>query len=156
MRHFILEREQLINTTLEEAWRFFSSPENLEELTPDDMGFDIITPKPIPDMYEGQLIEYKVRPILNVPLYWKTEIVNVSHLSSFVDTQLKGPYKLWRHTHTFQKVDGGVLMKDKVEYALPLGIIGRLAHTLFVKRKLNKIFDYRLNTVDKIFARTIG
>ncbi len=153
MTPYILEREQLIDTTIEKAWRFFSSPENLQELTPDDMGFNIVTEKPIPEMYEGQLLEYKVRPILNIPLYWKTEILNVTDHSSFVDMQLKGPYKLWRHTHTFQEVEDGVLMHDRVEYILPLGIFGRLAHFIYVKRKLNWIFDYRYNTVAKIFPR---
>lgn len=153
MKTYVLEREQVIQATLDEAWQFFSSPENLEELTPDNMGFDIITPRPLPQMHEGQLIEYKVRPILNIPIYWKTEIINVVDRRSFADTQLNGPYKLWHHTHTFKEVPEGILMKDKVEYALPLGVLGRIAHSLFVKNKLKNIFDYRYKTVEKLFSK---
>lgn len=154
MKTYILEQEQLLNVTIEKAWEFFSSPENLDELTPDDMGFSITTPRPIPRIKAGQIIEYKVSPILGIPLYWKTEITEVNDKSSFIDNQLKGPYKLWKHTHTFTEVEDKVLMHDRVEYALPLGLIGRLVHSIYVRNKLKDIFDYRYKKIDFIFKNS--
>ncbi|NNE25982.1 MAG: SRPBCC family protein [Saprospiraceae bacterium] len=152
MKIYTLERTQQLKVTLDEAWDFFSSPENLDEITPGDMGFDIISKRPIPKMFEGQLIEYKVRPVLNIPMYWKTKIVEVNDRESFVDEQLKGPYKLWRHKHSFEPNEKGVLMRDRVDYALPLGIIGQIGHSIFVKKRLNDIFDFRYQKIEEIFS----
>ena len=151
MKVYTLERKQQLNVTLDQAWDFFSSPENLDEITPNDMGFDIISERPIPKMFEGQLIEYKVRPVLNIPMYWKTKIVEVNNKASFVDEQLNGPYKLWRHKHTFEANEDGVLMRDIVDYALPMGFLGQFAHAIFVKARLNEIFDYRYKKIQEIF-----
>ena len=153
MKIYKLKRSQNVNASIEDIWAFFSSPENLNVLTPPNMGFEILSPTPIPDMYQGQIIEYKVRPILNIPIYWKTEITEVSDNKFFVDEQLNGPYKLWRHKHIFSKSDNGkgVHMVDDLEYALPLGPLGSLAHSLYVKERLKEIFDYRYEMVEKIF-----
>jgi len=151
MKVYNLYRKQLVNSSIAEVWDFFSSPENLDELTPGDMGFDIITERPIPKMYEGQIIEYKVRPILNIPLFWRTEITSVEQDKSFVDEQRKGPYSLWRHKHIFEQHPEGVMMTDSLEYALPLGPLGSIAHTLYVKSKLQQIFDFRYEKVESIF-----
>lgn len=151
MKVYTLERSQTLNSTLEEVWDYFSSPKNLDELTPKNMGFQIVTELDSKGMYQGQEIEYYVRPILNIPLYWKTLISEVDTHKSFIDQQIKGPYKLWRHKHTFEEVNGKVRMHDKVEYALPFNFLGSIAHAVFVKQRLDEIFDYRYKMVDKIF-----
>ncbi len=151
-----LRREMVVNAPLDEVWDFFSSPENLDELTPDNMGFEIISKRPLASMYEGQIIEYKVRPVMNIPLYWKTEILEVNPKTSFVDNQVKGPYTLWHHTHTFTPLSPDqTLMEDVVRYALPLGILGGVAHGLFVKNRLKEIFDYRTDKVNALFNQAV-
>lgn len=152
MRTFLLEREQFLPISVAEAWKFFSTPRNLAKITPPDMGFEILAPFNDEPMYSGQLINYRVRPVLGIPMNWTTKIGEVKHGEFFTDTQLKGPYSLWEHLHTFEEKDGGVLMKDKVEYALPLGILGRIAHSIFVKSRLEQIFDYRVDVLKKTFG----
>jgi len=151
MKTYSLRKEQIIQSTLPEIWEFFSSPENLDKLTPSNMGFEILTPRPLPSMFAGQIIEYKVRPVLNIPMYWKTEITEVKDQDYFIDEQLKGPYALWRHKHIFSEHEQGVLMVDELEYGLPLGPLGSLAHAIYVKARLKEIFDYRFEMVDKTF-----
>lgn len=151
MDTYILEREQVLDSQLDAVWDYFSSPENLDELTPSNMGFEILSKRPLARMYEGQEIEYKVRPVLNIPIYWKTRITEVKDQKYFIDEQLKGPYKLWKHKHTFSEEDGKVLMKDKVEYMLPFSLLGNITHSLYVKARLQEIFDYRYNKVNEIF-----
>lgn len=154
MRTHKLYKEQLIKSDIDTVWDFFSSPENLDVLTPDNMGFEIKTPLPLPKMYQGQIIEYTVRPILNLPLFWRTEITEVENKKSFVDEQRKGPYKLWRHKHIFEVKEEGVRMLDNLEYTLPLGPLGSLAQMLFVKNRIQEIFDFRYNQIDKIFNKS--
>ena len=103
-------------------------------------------------IFSGMKIEYTVRPLLNIPLHWITEIMNVDAPRNFTDCQLKGPYALWQHTHTFETVVGGVKMTDHVEYALPLGFLGGIAHVLVVKKKLKEIFDFRSETLVNLFG----
>ena len=152
MAKFFLERSTVLNTNLDEAWDFFSSPENLDRLTPNNMGFHILTPRPLPRMFEGQIIEYKVKPLLNLPIYWKTEITEVQPKVHFIDNQVKGPYKQWLHKHTFEKAGDKVIMDDHVTYELPLGFLGSVAHSLYVKNRLTEIFDFRNKVVNEIFA----
>ena len=116
------------------------------------MGFEIISKFHGNKMYPGQLIEYKVRPLLNVPLYWMTEITHVEEGKFFVDEQRFGPYSLWHHQHHFRAVPEGVEMIDIVHYKIPLGPLGVLANVLFVQKKLNDIFDYRFRKVDELFG----
>jgi len=149
--NYILEREQQLNCTLGDAWEFFSSPLNLQKITPEEMRFEVLSDVGETAIYKGMTIDYNVRPLGGIKLKWKTEITEVDHLKSFVDFQKKGPYKLWRHYHEFVENESGVLMKDRVEYALPLGVLGSLMHTLVVRRKLEKIFDYRFNVLEKLF-----
>ena len=147
----ILEREQFLPIPLNEAWAFFSSPKNLGVITPPDMGFRIKEPFDDQPMYTGQCIRYTVKPMFGVPLTWVTRIDEVDRPHSFVDTQLKGPYKRWWHQHTFEVVQGGVVMRDRVEYELPLGPLGELAHRIFVKQRLKSIFEFRKVTLLKLF-----
>lgn len=150
-----LKRVQKVPVSVEKAWEFFSSPKNLAVITPKEMGF-IIKSKVPEKMYSGLLIDYTVKPLLGIPLPWQTEILEVDELKSFVDNQNKGPYKLWHHTHIFEPIDGGVIMTDIVKYELPLGFLGTIAHGLFVKNKLNHIFDYRYKKVEELFGKYEG
>jgi len=102
-------------------------------------------------IYEGMIIDYYVSPLLNIKMSWQTKIIEVNNRKSFTDFQEKGPYKLWNHHHEFIENENGVLMKDKVDYELPLGFLGEIAHVLFVKKKLKHIFDYRTQVLDKMF-----
>ena len=152
MAQYLLEREQFLPISLEEAWTFFSTPRNLAVITPPEMGFVIRQPFDNKDAYAGQRITYTVKPMLGIPLTWVTLIEGVEAPYKFVDSQLKGPYKRWWHQHTFEAVDGGVMMRDRVEYELPLGPLGDLAHGIFVKRKLQGIFDFRTTTLERLFG----
>jgi len=152
MAQYVLEREQFLPISVEEAWAFFSTPRNLAKITPPDMGFVIREPFDERETYAGQRITYTVKPLLGIPLTWVTLIEQVHAPNRFVDTQLKGPYKRWWHLHTFEEVPGGVLMRDRVEYELPLGFLGDLAHGIFVKRRLEHIFAYRFTTLEKLFG----
>lgn len=145
-----LKRKQLVKSDINTCWDFFSSPQNLKRITPPYMGFNIKFEMP-EKMYEGLMIEYSVKPVLGIPMTWITEIKTVKDNLFFVDEQRKGPYKMWHHEHHFKEVDGGVEMTDIVSYEIPLGILGRLAHVLFVKKKLAEIFDFRIKMVDEIF-----
>lgn len=145
-----LKRQQLVKTDMATCWDFFSSPGNLQKITPKYMGFDVLTEVP-EKMYEGLMIEYRVRPLLGIPMNWITEITHVKEHQFFVDEQRKGPYRIWHHEHHFETVDNGVLMSDIVSYELPFGILGKMAHPILVQRKLNEIFDFRFEIVEEIF-----
>ena len=145
-----IKSEQIIDCSLEEAWSFFSSPKNLSRITPSLMDFKIKTDL-INDMYEGMIIKYTVRPLLNIPMTWVTEISHIKENSFFVDEQRIGPYKMWHHEHHFYPHEKGVRMVDIVSYALPFGIIGKIAHCMFVRKKLEGIFQFREEAVIKIF-----
>lgn len=143
---------QFIPCTLEKAWAFFSNPANLAEITPDNLRFKILSARG-GEMYPGQIIEYYVHPLLNIPLYWMTEITHVQPMKYFVDEQRFGPYSLWHHQHHFKEVQGGVEMTDIVHYKLPLWFLGDIANALFVKKQLKEIFDYRTEKVDAMFGK---
>lgn len=149
---YSIKTVQLIKTTHEEAWDFFSSPANLQKITPSQLGFRIVSRHHGNKMYPGQIIEYIVSPVLGIPLYWMTEITHVEEGKYFVDEQRFGPYSLWHHQHHFKKVEGGIEMTDIVHYKLPLGWLGDLAHALFVKKQLQQIFDYRYAVVEQLFG----
>lgn len=146
-----LYREQQLSCDIEHAWQFFSSPLNLSRITPEDMGFTVTSELPGGGIFEGMLIDYTVSPILGIPLKWRTKITEVSPLESFTDFQVQGPYKYWNHFHEFIPNADGVLMKDTVDYTLPLGILGNMAHQIFVKKKLEQIFDFRYRVLAQLF-----
>ncbi|MEP1095445.1 MAG: SRPBCC family protein [Cyclobacteriaceae bacterium] len=137
---------------LPEAWEFFSSPANLEKITPEHMGFRITSGVP-ETMYPGQIISYKVSPIPGIKANWVTEITQVEKGKFFVDEQRFGPYSMWHHEHHFEEKDGSVIMTDKISYKIPLGILGHLAHVLFVKRQLTAIFKHRIKVLEEKFER---
>lgn len=148
-----LFREQQLSCDINTAWKFFSSAHNLSEITPKDMGFIVLTSMENDEIYEGMIIDYYVSPLLGIKLKWKTEITQVVFHKSFTDFQKKGPYKLWNHFHEFIPNDQGVLMRDTVDYELPLGFLGEIAHRLFVKKKLDHIFSYRYKVLEELFNR---
>ena len=147
-----LKRTQFVRTDIKTCWDFFSRPENLKKITPSYMGFDIKMELP-ERMYEGLMIEYTVRPLIGIPMSWITEIKTVKENKFFVDEQRKGPYKIWHHEHHFKEVEGGVEMTDIVSYEIPFGFLGRIAHPLVVKGKLEEIFKYRFEQVELIFNK---
>lgn len=150
MSPFVLERVQLIPRPRAEVFRFFEDAGNLERITPPFLRFRIVTPRPI-EMREGALIDYKLS-LFGLPFGWRTRIEVYEPGVRFVDMQLRGPYKLWRHTHTFEDAPGGTRMTDRVDYEIPLGHLGRAARAMFVRRTLDRIFDYRQDTIAAIFA----
>ncbi len=150
---YTLRVVQELPISLEEAWDFFSSPRNLEKITPEHMGF-IIT-SDLPDkMHTGQIITYKVAPIPGVRTNWVTEITHIQDKKFFVDEQRFGPYRMWHHEHHFSANDGGVIMVDKVSYKIPFGVLGHLANSIFVRRQLKGIFEYRQKVLNKRFPNS--
>ncbi len=145
---YTLERQQLIRRPLAEVFAFFSDAANLERITPAFVGFQILTPRPI-KIQSGTLIDYKIR-LCGVPLKWRTRIEDFQPPFRFTDTQLRGPYQLWHHTHEFQEVSEGTLMIDRVRYQIPLGPLGRAAHAIFVRRTLGRIFDFRYRAIERL------
>lgn len=150
MRHQ-LYREQQLNCDIETAWHFFSSPVNLSKITPEDMRFEIISADDHKDIFEGMIINYIVSPMFKIPLKWRTRISQVELNRSFTDFQERGPYKYWSHFHEFIPNSNGVLIKDTVDYELPFGILGNIAHRIFVRKKLADIFNFRYVVLEKMF-----
>lgn len=150
---YSLKTVQQIPVGLVKAWDFFSSPANLQTITPSNLGFKIISRHHGDKMYPGQIIEYTVKPLMGIPLYWMTEITHVEDRKYFVDEQRFGPYTMWHHQHHFREIQGGVEMTDIVHYKLPLWFLGDIAHGLFVQRQLKGIFDYRFSKVEELFGK---
>jgi ligand-binding SRPBCC domain-containing protein len=148
-----LYRRQYLPVTIEKLWDFISSPANLKQITPPDMGFDITTPV-VPDkMYAGMIISYTVRPFAGLKTTWVTEITHVDEMKYFVDEQRIGPYALWHHQHILEPYDGGVMMTDIVTYRPPFGILGRIANTIFIRDRLEHIFAYREKAMERWVIR---
>jgi ligand-binding SRPBCC domain-containing protein len=147
-----LKTVQIMPIGMNKAWEFFSNPANLQAITPKHLGFKVISKFQGDMMYAGQIIEYKIKPLLQIPLYWMTEITHVADKKYFVDEQRLGPYSLWHHQHHFKAVLEGVEMTDIVHYKLPLWFLGDIANWLFVQKQLKEIFDFRYKTVETMFA----
>jgi len=148
-----LEKTQFLPISLAEAWEYFSNPENLKDLTPDYLEMVIESRSGSEKIYPGQIIIYRIKPLLGIPMSWVTEITHVQHQSFFVDEQRFGPYAFWHHAHFFREVSGGVEMRDLVHYKIPLGFLGRWANRLFIRRQLEGIFDYRKIFLDTKYGR---
>jgi ligand-binding SRPBCC domain-containing protein len=143
---------QNIPTTLQLAWQFFSEPGNLKDITPTAMGFVVRSKHHEKTMYPGQIIEYTVKPLFGIPVYWMTEITHVVEEKFFVDEQRFGPYTLWHHQHHFKAIEGGVEMTDIVHYKIPYWFIGDIANAVFIRQQLKKIFDFRYSTIEEKFG----
>jgi ligand-binding SRPBCC domain-containing protein len=149
MKIYVLERKQIVPRPRSETFAFFSDAFNLERITPSFLRFRIVTPAPI-KMEAGAVIEYRLA-LFGAPVYWRTVIESWDPEESFVDSQTKGPYALWRHTHLFEeKGPRQTLVRDLVEYGVPYGALGRIAHALFIERWLKKIFDYRAAMISRL------
>lgn len=153
---YSIKAVQHLPASLDTAWDFFSDPANLQKITPENMGFRIISMHHGNSIYAGQIIEYKVSPLAGIPLYWMTEITHVEDKRYFVDEQRYGPYSLWHHQHHFKAIEGGVEMTDIVHYKLPLWFLGEIVHGLFVKKRLAQIFEYRRQKVEELFRSFQG
>lgn len=151
MKIYNLKRVQTLPISLQEAWEFFSTPRNLSKITPAHMGFTILYVSGGEKTYPGQIIRYKVQVIPGIKMDWVTEITHVHEPRFFVDEQRFGPYALWHHQHHFKEVPGGVEMTDEVNYAIPFGVLGRIANFIFVGKEVNRIFDYRFKILEEYF-----
>lgn len=151
MSFYQFYKEQILHASIEDVWEFISSPTNLKEITPKYMGFDITSDLMDHKMYPGMIISYKVSPILGIKTTWVTEITQVRDKSYFVDEQRVGPYSIWHHQHIIEQLPNGVIMKDIISYQPPLGFLGAIANSLFIKSKLNEIFEYRRKVLDLRF-----
>ncbi len=138
---YVLERTIVVPRPRPEVWTFFADPHNLEAITPDFLRFHVETPSPIATV-AGTLIDYRLS-LGGLPFRWRTRLEDVVPGAAFVDVQLRGPYRRWRHLHTFEDAPGGTRVGDRVEYELPLGPLGALAHAVAVRRTLARIFDHR-------------
>jgi ligand-binding SRPBCC domain-containing protein len=149
MKH-LFEQEQLIRRTRSEVFAFFADPANLERITPETLHFVIRSPQPIA-MRAGATIDYQLS-LFGLKFQWRTLIESFEPESGLVDVQAKGPYRSWRHSHTFSDAPGGTLVRDRVEYELPFGPLGELARRLFVAPQLRRIFDFRRAAIETAFA----
>lgn len=145
----LLESEQQVNAPLEDVFRFFGQPENLARITPRWLGFRILTPSPVA-MREGAIIDYQVK-LGPLPTRWRSMITTYDPPHRFVDEQLAGPYSFWHHTHEFEAVEGGTLIRDTIRYLIPYGPLGRLARILVVRRQLESIFNHRRRVIEELF-----
>jgi ligand-binding SRPBCC domain-containing protein len=151
MKIYTLHTKQNLPITKGQAWEFLSNPRNLKTITPEYMGFEILSGADRP-CYAGQIIQYIVTPILGIKTKWVTEITHVQEGHYFVDEQRFGPYALWHHKHFIKEIPGGVEMEDIVDYKVPLGFLGQLVHPFLVKPKLQEIFEHREKALIKMFG----
>lgn len=151
MKIYTLHKKQNLPISIEQAWDFLSNPENLKTITPDYMGFHMVSGADKP-MYPGQIIQYIVTPVLRIKTTWVTEITHVRDKHYFVDEQRFGPYALWHHKHFIKEIEGGVEMEDIIDYKVPFGFLGQLVHPILVKPKLEEIFNYRTRKLEELFG----
>lgn len=154
MNFYSIKSTQHLPISLNQAWEFFSSPNNLAKITPPDMSFIITSDKKDGEkMYAGQIITYIIKPMFGIPVKWMTEITHVKEGEYFIDEQRFGPYKLWHHHHSFKETPTGVEMNDEVNYVLPFGVLGTIAHALFIKKRIKHIFEYRTKVLEEFFGK---
>lgn len=146
-----LKFTQLLKTDLDTAWKFFSSPQNLNEITPSSLSFTILSDVQNTAMYRGMIIRYKVSPFSGIRMNWVTEITQAEDRKYFIDEQRFGPYALWHHQHHFEETPEGVLMTDILNYKVGFGFLGNIANSLIVANKIQEIFSYRKTKLDQLF-----
>jgi ligand-binding SRPBCC domain-containing protein len=152
MAFYQLVKKQKLSGSIDEVWNFIASPGNLQEITPANMGFIITSNNGSEKMYPGMIITYKVSPLFGIKLNWVTEITNIKEYEYFIDEQRIGPYSMWHHQHKIESIDNGVLMTDIVSYQPPFGFIGAIANFLFIRNRLQQIFDFRSIALEKRFG----
>lgn len=151
MKIYRLHEIQNLPISMEQAWKFLSDPKNLKTITPDYMRFEILGGDE-KMMYPGQIIKYIVTPVMGIPTKWITEITHVKEGEYFVDEQRFGPYALWHHKHFIRPIKNGIEMEDIIDYKIPFGILGQMAHPIIVKPKLKEIFEYRKKKLSELFG----
>ena len=151
MKIYTLHKKQQLPISVDTAWKFLSNPKNLKIITPDYMSFNIISHIDRP-LYTGQIIQYIVTPLLGIKTKWVSEITHIEEKKYFVDEQMYGPYALWHHKHFIKEIEGGVEMEDIIDYKVPLGLLGQIAHPFIVKPKLEEIFNYRQQKLEELFG----
>ena len=151
MKIYRKHKFQNLPINCDQAWDFLCDPNNLKTITPDYMGFEILSGSE-KKMFAGQIIQYIVTPLMGIPTKWVTEITHVKEGEYFVDEQRFGPYALWHHKYFIRPIKNGVEMEDIIDYKIPFGVLGRLAHPIIVKPKLNEIFDYRQKKLIELFG----
>ena len=152
MKIYTLHKKQNLPISVDQAWDFLSSPQNLKTITPEYMGFHILSGADRP-MFPGQIIQYIVTPVLGIKTKWVTEITHVKDKEYLVDEQRFGPYSLWHHKHFIKPIEGGVEMEDIIDYKVPMGILGQMVHPFLVKPKLEEIFNYRTKKLEELFGK---
>jgi ligand-binding SRPBCC domain-containing protein len=156
MAVYSIKTIQKIPISLNDAWDFFSHPKNLAKMTPEKLNLKFVNELYGDEMYAGQVMEYKVKPILGIPMYWMTEITHVQPKQFFVDEQRFGPYRMWHHQHHFKEMPGGVEMTDLIHYKIPGWFLGDAANSLFVRNQLKNIFTFRFQKVEELFGKWPG
>ncbi|MRH99252.1 cell division inhibitor [Kriegella sp. EG-1] len=151
MKMYQLFAKQALPISKDEAWNFLSNPESLKTITPNHMGFNILSGAD-KKMYPGQIIQYKVSPFYGYKTKWVTEITHVKEGEYFVDEQRFGPYQFWHHKHFIKPIHGGIVMEDIIDYKVPFGFFGHLAHSWIIKKQLSEIFLYREKKLNKLFG----
>jgi ligand-binding SRPBCC domain-containing protein len=151
MSVYVLKQVQKMPISLEKAWDFFSHAKNLAVITPEHLNLKFTNELFREETYPGQVITYKVKPLLGIPLFWMTEITHVDRLRYFVDEQRKGPYAMWHHEHHFKEITGGVEMTDIIHYRLPFGALGRVGAS-FIRKQLDDLFTYRRQKISELFG----
>ena len=147
MKYHEFKEKQFIDLPIEEVFNYFSNPSNLQKITPKYLNFKIKNNPPF-IMKKGQLFEYRLR-VRGIPITWISLISSYDPPYSFIDEQIKGPYSSWHHTHLFKEENGGTVIIDEVKYTLPLGLIGKIVNLIWVKKDLDKIFQYRQKIIEK-------
>ncbi|MDH3328313.1 MAG: SRPBCC family protein [Desulfobulbaceae bacterium] len=149
---YTLERHQLVRTSLENAWKLLKNPANLNTITPEDLCFEIISEVP-EEMFHGLLVEYRIKIPLLGTRKWLAEIKHIRQFRSFVDEQRLGPYSFWYHYHELLPEEKGVRITDRVYYKVPFGVFGRIVHFFFIRKTLDRIFDYRKEKISAILEQ---
>lgn len=152
MKIYTLHTKQRLPISMDTAWDFLSNPSNLKTITPPSMGFKVLSGADRP-MFPGQIIQYLVSPVIGVRVKWVTEITHVLQQKYFVDEQRFGPYAFWHHKHFITPLDHGVEMEDIIDYKIPFGWLGQLLHPIFVKPRLDAIFQYRKEKLEQLFGQ---
>jgi len=151
MEKYTLQYEQIGQAGLNQVWKFFSDPRNLPLITPPGMKFKTLTSNLPDEIHDDLVIEYRVSPLMGYSTNWVSRIKKVKAPDFFIDEQQNGPYRLWIHEHRFKQVDGGILVSDKVTYALPVPFLGFLVNTFLIKPKLDSIFNFRRKKINELF-----
>src|ERR1700740_3058528 len=147
-----IKYEQKIPASMDVVWEFMSAPRSLSKITPPAVRMEMTSELDAEKMYAGQIIQYKLYPLLGIKMSWVTEITQVKEREYFVDTQPYGPYAFWHHKHFFTEIEGGVLMTDIIDYKLPMGLLGRIMNSLVVRKKLEEVFKHRFKAMEELFG----